>query len=565
MVASIPASAIVDINPNVIAAGGTGLTLSGLMLTASTRVPVGQVMAFSSLADVSAYFGPVSTEATLAALYFAGFTGSTIKPARLFFKQYVQAPVAAYLRGGPLASLATLNAQSGVLTLTIDGRSITTGTINLSSATSYSQVASLIQAALTGYDAVFTGQIASTTLTITAMTSGTVAPGQVISGVGIVVGTKIVSQLTGTIGGIGTYQVDTVQSASSQTISAGPATVVYDSVSNAIVITGGTPGSGQTVTVASGSLAAPLGLTVTTGAVTSAGAGIFTPAGAMDATLAQTQNFASFMTLFKPSVTDMLAFAAWTNAQDDRFVYAAWDNDTIPTGSTDTTSFSYQVNLAGYSGTCPLWDATNGASLAAATMGNIASINFDQTNGRATLAFKTTAGIVPGVTSQTIATNLQANGYNFYGAYASAADGWQFLYPGQVSGPYEWLDSYVNQIQLNDALQVALMDLLTTANSVPFNADGYALVEAAMLDPVQSGVNFGSIRAGVTLSNDQIAQINAAAGKPIANTVQTRGWYIQVIPASPNVRAQRGPLQVYLFYADGQSVHRIVATSDLVQ
>lgn len=565
MVASIPASAIVDINPNVIAAGGTGLTLSGLMLTASTRVPIGSVVAFSSLADVSAYFGTASTEATLAALYFAGFTGSTIKPARLFFKQYVQTPVPAYLRGGPLASLATLNPQSGVITITIDGRSITTSTINLSSATSYSQIASLVQSALAGFDAVFNAQGVGTTMTVNTMTSGTIAPGQIISGVGVVGVVTIVSQLTGTIGGVGTYQISPAQTFSGQTISAGPTTVAYDSVSNALVIMGGTPGSGQTVTVASGSLAAPLGLTVATGAVTSAGSGVFTPAGAMDATLTQTQNFASFMTMFKPSAADMLAFAAWTNAQDDRFVYAAWDNDTIPTGSTDTTSFSYQVNLAGYSGTCPLWDATNGASLAAATMGDIASINFDQTNGRATLAFKSTAGIIPGVTSQTVAANLQANGYNFYGAYASAADGWQFLYPGQVSGPYEWLDSYVNQIQLNDALQVALMDLLTSANSVPFNADGYALVEAAMLDPVQSGVNFGSIRAGVTLSNDQIAQINAAAGKPIANTVQTRGWYIQVIPASPNVRAQRGPLQVYLFYADGQSVHRIVATSDLVQ
>ncbi|MGZ2484285.1 hypothetical protein ACVITL_002808 [Rhizobium pisi] len=52
-----------------------------------------------------------------------------------------------------------------------------------------------------------TGSIADNVLTVTAVSSGTVVPGGTISGTGIATGTKIVSQLSGTTGGIGTYAV----------------------------------------------------------------------------------------------------------------------------------------------------------------------------------------------------------------------------------------------------------------------------------------------------------------------------------------------------------------------
>ena len=54
---AIPASAIVSVNPGVISAGGTGLSLNGLFLTSSTRVPVGTVASFPTYAAVLAYFG----------------------------------------------------------------------------------------------------------------------------------------------------------------------------------------------------------------------------------------------------------------------------------------------------------------------------------------------------------------------------------------------------------------------------------------------------------------------------------------------------------------------------
>ena len=66
--------------------------------------------------------------------------------------------------------------------------------------------------------AVVTGSIATTTLTVSAVTSGTIYPSMQITGTGVTAGTRIVSQLTGTTGGAGTYTVNQSQTVSSTTI-----------------------------------------------------------------------------------------------------------------------------------------------------------------------------------------------------------------------------------------------------------------------------------------------------------------------------------------------------------
>jgi hypothetical protein len=79
---------------------------------------------------------------------------------------------------------------------------------------------------LKGLGAVVTGAIAGTTLTVSAVASGTLQVGQVIAGTGVTVGTTITAALTGT-GGTGTYTVSVSQTASSTTITAtGPTYVL---------------------------------------------------------------------------------------------------------------------------------------------------------------------------------------------------------------------------------------------------------------------------------------------------------------------------------------------------
>lgn len=494
--ASIPASAIVQVLPNVIDAGGSGLDLVGLILTTSVRVPIGSVPRFATADDVAAYFGPISTEASLATTYFAGYDGSTIKPAGLLFAQFPTANVAAYLRGGRFGlTLEQLKALSGVLTITINGTATTSPTINLSSATSFSSAATIIQTGLAASNAV----------------------------------------------------------------------VTYDTVTGSFVVTSATTGAASTIGFATGSLVDPLALSAAGGAVTSQGAVPMTPGAAMTALAAQVQNFASFTTAFKPVAADMLAFAAWNDAQRGRYLYAMWDNSIVPTQFDDATSVGYQVRTGGLSGTAPIYDPNNGAAVAAFLMGAIASVNFRALEGRSTMAFRAGQGLNAGVTNQQIAANLIANGYNFYGSYATANDGFVFFYPGQVTGEFRWIDSYVNQIWMNAGFQLALLNLLVSVGSIPYNTDGYALIEATMADTINAAVDFGAIRQGIVLSQQQAASVNAAAGRVISGTLQERGWYALVMPADASTRAARGSPLVYFWYTDGQSVQRIVLSSVLVQ
>lgn len=569
MPGSIPASAIVSVNPGVIGAGGTALSLNGLVLTNSTRVPIGTVMSFASQLAVANFFGSTSQEASIATVYFNGSDGSTVKPAALLFEQYPAGPVAAYLRGGTISglTLAQLNAiPAGVLAVTIDGVLKTSSSINLSGATSFSNAAQLINAALGAIGAnaaVVTGAISGTTLTVSAVTSGALAVGQVLSGTGITAGTYITGLGTGT-GGTGTYTVSASQTAASTTVTATNPVVTYDSQAGAFTVTSGTTGATSTITFGSGTISAALLLTSATGAVTSQGAIAGVPATAMGVVVTQTQAWAAFMTAFEPVTADKVAFALWTNGQNNRYIYVMWDTDITVTAANPTASAGYQIKGNSYSGTIPIYSPSD-LNHAAFLLGTIASIDFTQTNGRTDLAFRTQSGLAAGVTNQTVAAQLIANGYNFYGAYATATQGFNFFYPGSISGVFLWADSFVDQIWMNAALQQSMLTLLNTVKSVPYNDAGYAMIRQACMDPINAALNFGAIRPNVPLSALQASEVNAAAGLAIDTVLATRGWYLQINPATAAQRAARSSPPMNLWYMDGQSVQALNLASVEVQ
>jgi hypothetical protein len=213
----------------------------------------------------------------------------------------------------------------------------------------------------------------------------------------------------------------------------------------------------------------------------------------------------------------------------------------------------------------PLYDP-NSIGLAAFAMGAIASIDFAGTNTRVTLAFQNSAaGLAPVVTSQSVGANLDANGYNYYGTWATTNDQFTFLYPGSVTGAFTWADAYVNAIWLNDSFQNDLMVLLTSAGSIPYNAAGYAMISASLMSTIQQALTFGAIRAGVTLSSTQVAEVNSLAGKAIDGILSTRGWYLLIQDATPSVRVARGTPPMIFWYTDGGAIQSINLASIDVQ
>src|SRR5476649_2384091 len=485
---TIPASEIVKVNPGVLAAAGAAVDLNGVLLTNTNYVPIGTAVSFTSPVGVSACFGPTSAEYNASLNYFTGFTNCTKTPGLLYFVQYPAANVAAYLRSGSLAgmTLSQLKLLSGTLIVTVDGTVTTSTTITLTSATSFSNAATIISTAL--------GE-----------------------------------------------------------------TVTYDAVKSAFIISSGTTGASSTISYATGTLATGLLFTNATGAVLSQGAIAATPSAFMQQI---TQNWGGFSTMFEPNLADKTAFSAWTSGTNKRYAYVGYDSDINATISGTTNTWGYALGVNDYDGSFPIY---GNVTHAAFVLGTMASIDFDRLNGRITFAFRSQAGLSPSVTDATVASNLISNGYNYYGTYATSASNWNFLYPGSVSGIYKWFDSYVNQIWLNANLQLSQINLLVSVNSIPYNQQGYDLSYSAAMDPINSGLNFGAIRTGTTLSDSQKAQLQMALGIDVSQNIITQGFYMQIVPATAAIRSDRTSPSITFYYADGGAIQKITIASIEIQ
>jgi hypothetical protein len=111
-----------------------------------------------------------------------------------------------------------------------------------------------------------TGSIANDVLTVTAVSSGTIVAGATISGTGIASGTKVLSQISGAAGGVGTYRV----SIPDQTVASTTVSGTYGTLTIGTLTTTPTFAVGQQLN-ATGSVVA--GTTITQALTGSGGSG----------------------------------------------------------------------------------------------------------------------------------------------------------------------------------------------------------------------------------------------------------------------------------------------------
>lgn len=331
-------------------------------------------------------------------------------------------------------------------------------------------------------------------------------------------------------------------------------TVQFNEQLQAFKIVSGTTGKNSKVSFATGTAADALGLSENAGARISNGTVKESVDETMAGLTASTLNFATFTTIYEPAFDEKLEFAKWSNLQNERFMYVGWGKERVALNPGNKTGLGPRLKEMQYSGVCPVY---GGLDKAAFLCGAIASIDFTEREGRITMAFKGQSGLEVDINDATEAKILQENGYNFYGAWATANDRFLFLYPGQLPGKWKWIDNYINQIRLNSQLQLALMTLLTSSKSVPYNAVGRAMQRAACQDAINEALNFGSIRAGVELSEQQRAIVNNESGVDAAAQIEGRGYYLHVGKASPQTRGNRESMPMKLWYTDGGSVHAI--------
>ena len=165
---SISASHIVQMSSRVLSGGSSDLETNGMLLTKNALIPTSQpAMLFSSAEAVADMFGATSKEAVFAQQYFVGCTNQQKAVSTLVIGRRIDEDAPAWIRGGQIsADLTAFKAVTeGTLTITINGEAKSVQSLDLSEATSLSEVAVMVAEALTGVTGSYDSNLKSFTFT----------------------------------------------------------------------------------------------------------------------------------------------------------------------------------------------------------------------------------------------------------------------------------------------------------------------------------------------------------------------------------------------------------------
>ena len=484
---AIPARQIVDVTPRVINAGVPDLAMSGLLLT-KNPLCIYPDMSFSSATAVGAYFGYDSNEYKAALKYFMGYDNAFKRPDVLKFARRIDTAVAGELIGGSAASLATLKTiTAGTFKITVDGTEATVSSLNLSSVTTQSDVATALEAKISG------------------------------------------------------------------------TSVEYNSNLNAFIITSATTGATSAVSVASeistGTTATLLGLTASAGAVAQNGKASMDEDANMTAIATADGNWVSFTTLYSADDDEIEALAKWTNDQKVEyafFPYTDSQGDTVPSNPNNLPN---TLKTADYEGTVLIFGTVDHA---VAAMSIWASVDWNRYNGLPTMAFRSQNGLAASVTDETVAENLLSMNTNYYGRYASRVEDFTFFYNGKIiGGDFGFIDAYIGNIWLRNALQNAILNGLQQVARTPYTDAGYNQIRAWCLDPINRGLNNGVIQTGLNLSEAQKAQLYNEIGIDVVDQLYTDGYFLLVADPGAQARVERETPVCGLWYTYGGAVQKI--------
>lgn len=144
--------------------------LIGRLFTSSPLLPTGSFVEMTTAEDVAAYFGTNSPEYARAVFYFGWISPRISRARRISFARFTAVSVAPTITGASAQrSLAALQSiTTGSLTLTLGGVTATLSPLDLSTATSFADVATLLQSTIREDEG---SQFTSATVTYDAVNS----------------------------------------------------------------------------------------------------------------------------------------------------------------------------------------------------------------------------------------------------------------------------------------------------------------------------------------------------------------------------------------------------------
>lgn len=334
--------------------------------------------------------------------------------------------------------------------------------------------------------------------------------------------------------------------------------VEYNSNLNAFIITSSTTGASSSVSVATDGEQTPaalMGLTSEAGATVSQGSAALTVTENMESITNITQNWVSFTTMEEADDDTVMELAQWANDSNGEYLYCPYTtnkNNTNVNGGTNLPKKLADKNVEGVLLTF------GGLEYALLAMSIAACIDWDRNNGIVTWAFKTQSGLSASVTDDATAANCVQLGVSFYGRYATRNDDFIFFYEGKmIGGSFGFVDAYVGNLWLRNALQVAIVNGLNQIGRVPYTDEGYTVIRAWCTDPINRALRNGVIDPGVELSEAQRAQLMNEIGEDVSREIFTNGYYLLIADPGASVRVNRDTPTLGLWYTYGGSVHRL--------
>ena len=499
---------IILITNAVIDVSTTGLDLVTTVLTKNQLIPnntTQSVLPFTSAELVGEYFGLTSDEYKFAEKYFKGYDNSPSKPRFIRFARYIDTALAPYIRGGmvgidKLNTLKTVTA--GSLALLFDGATVNVTTIDLSSATSLSNAASLLQA-----------EIRQSTLTNATVVYDSLTEAFTIS--------NAVTSGTSTVG----YVVDNT-------------------------------GTGL------GSL---LKLRQIDGAVLSQGSADLTPAENMEKILQITKNWYSFTTLWNVSTEvgyiEFLALANWCNGKFPKYNYIAWSNEANMEVLNNNSQMKYALDEYNYAGVSIIY---NNYTHSAFFGGMMAGVDYTGTNTTILLSDKQQSGLEISANNDTSYEALVQKKVNFYGNFNSANSEFRLSCNGYISGAYKFMDNQANNAWLADQIQIAEATLLANVGKLDYGSVGQSLLKSTLIDVMNKGLTNGVIQTGKTFDEAQKSILKQQAGLDISEILTNNGYYIKITPPAPSDRANRPAMKVQIWYANNGGFFTINNTNTYI-
>lgn len=479
-------------------------TFAGLALTTSTVMStLNPILKFNNAQDVANFYGSTSNEYKSAVKYFTSCTTATNFPPYIYFGLVISIDVAPWLQGGrledPAAALTALKLiTAGVLTVNIDGTAYTTTAINLSGATSLSNVASLIQSAV-----------------ITAH---------------------------GPLAGI--------------------FHLTYDGTKNNFYSTSGETGADFTMDYFSSTttgLATALQMTLATNATLSQGADQQTVTQAMNALKGEfTDQFGIYFVddfQSRLSVDDMFELMQWVSNQGDKYWSVIWDNEIALRSLTDVTSLWYRATQAGLNN-WSIFDEVlyNNSDRVSAAVGIFASVDLTQPNSAITLAWKQQDGLPPSITNTDIAAILGQKGINYYGkvAFTGADLTKNFFYPGAIGGKWKFVDNLVGAIWISFQCQFQTADLFLSVGQVSIDPDGQGQVRSGLNVALDGSKANGIVAIGLTFDNATSIEIKTTYGIDSIELTNNGYAILNTLPPA-GLRKLRVSSPWYVLYTKGSA------------